>query len=90
MHPQLTHLMAEQRIADMRHEADRRRLARNVASERQPVRRHSGIAQLFAWLTFARASKRSGKGRTTAVSKRLTHGAPGGSDVAVARGDSAT
>ena len=87
MQPQLSHLIAQQRIAEMHRDADRRRLARAVASERQPVRRRSRVAQLFAWLTVARASGRSEEGNSAAVSKRLSHEAPGASDVAVARGD---
>jgi hypothetical protein len=54
MRPEQTYLIAQQRMAEMREEADRRRLAREVAPAERPARERPRLAQLLARFEFAR------------------------------------
>jgi hypothetical protein len=87
MHPRNHDVVAQQYIVDMRHGAERRRLAKEAAAAGRPGGRRVWVAQLFAWLANTRASGGSEQGHTTEVSKGLTHELPGVTDVAVARVD---
>jgi hypothetical protein len=55
MHPHLTQLVAQQRMADLQREASRERLALAVAPQRRQIREHGRLARFSARFVIARA-----------------------------------